>query len=240
MHIFYCPDISENRYQLNESEAKHCCGVLRLSVNDLINLIDGKGNFYTAKIVELSAKRCIVDIVDVKHNYEERNYKLHIAIAPTKSIDRFEWFLEKATEIGIDEITPIICEHSERQVLKIERAEKIIIAAAKQSIKAFLPKINEAVSFKKFISQDFDGKKLIAHCDSGKKTLLQKAISSNENVLILIGPEGDFSPNEIEFARQNNFTEISLGTSRLRTETAGVHACSTVEVVSNQATDIRS
>jgi RNA methyltransferase, RsmE family len=238
MHVFYCPDIGGNRYSLNryslsENEARHCCGVLRLSVDDLIYLIDGKGGFYTAKIVGLSTKCCIVDIIDAKYNYEERNYKLHIAIAPTKNIDRFEWFLEKATEIGIDEITPIICEHSERQILKIERAEKIIIAAAKQSIKAFLPKINEAMSFKKFITQNFDCKKLIAHCDKGEKVLLQNSINSNENALILIGPEGDFSPTEIELARQNNFMEISLGSSRLRTETAGVHACSILEIVSH-------
>ena len=234
MHIFYSPDIDSSSYQLNESEAKHCSSVLRLTVGDLIYLIDGTGNLYIAKIADLSAKKCIVDIVDVKNNYEQRNYYLHIAIAPTKNIDRFEWFLEKATEIGINEITPIICEHSERQTLKTERAEKVIIAAAKQSIKAFLPKINELTSFKRIVEQDFAEKKLIAHCYESEKILLQKVIKPNENAIILIGPEGDFSRKEIQLAQQNNFTEISLGNSRLRTETAAVHACSTVCFVNEQ------
>ncbi|MDR0754303.1 MAG: 16S rRNA (uracil(1498)-N(3))-methyltransferase [Prevotellaceae bacterium] len=228
MHVFYSPDINGIRYCLNETESKHCRSVLRLNTDDLIYLIDGCGNFYTAKIADLSAKKCIVDIIDVKNNYEKRNYRLHIAIAPTKSIDRFEWFLEKATEIGVDEITPIVCEHSERKALKTERLQKVIIAAAKQSIKAFLPKINEIMSFKNMAEQKFEGKKLMAHCGENDKVSLKKIIKPHENALIFIGPEGDFSKNEIRFALQNNFIEISLGNSRLRTETAAVHACSTV------------
>lgn len=231
MHVFYSPDITETTYCLTEAEAKHCCSVLRLNVNDLIYLIDGCGNFYTARIVDLSAKKCTVSIVDVKSGYEQRNYRLHIAIAPTKNIDRFEWFLEKATEIGIDEITPIVCEHSERQILKIERLQKVIVAAAKQSVKAFMPKINEITGFKKIAEQEFNGKKLIAHCYDSKKIPLQKIIKPCENVLVFIGPEGDFSKKEIKFALQNNFIEISLGNSRLRTETAAIHACSTVCLV---------
>jgi 16S rRNA (uracil1498-N3)-methyltransferase len=234
MYIFYSPDINGNNYQLNESEAKHCSCVLRLTAGDLIYLIDGIGNLYTAKIVVLSAKKCMVDIVDIKNNYERRNYYLHIAISPTKNIDRFEWFLEKATEIGIDEITPIVCEHSERKTLKIERAEKVIIAAAKQSIKAFLPKINKLTNFQTVVQQHFTGKKLIAHCCENEKELLQKVIKPCENVMIFIGPEGDFSRKEIQFAKQKNFTEISLGSSRLRTETAAIHACSTVCVVNGK------
>jgi 16S rRNA (uracil1498-N3)-methyltransferase len=228
MHVFYSPDIKGIRYCLGETEARHCCCVLRLNAGDLIYLIDGFGNFYTAKIIDLSAKKCTVDIVDIKNDYEKRNYKLHIAIAPTKNIDRFEWFLEKATEIGIDEITPTVCEHSERQILKVERLQKVIVAAAKQSIKAFLPKINEITNFKKIAEREFDGKKLIAHCRENEKILLQKIIKPRENALIFIGPEGDFSKNEIRFALDNNFTEISLGNSRLRTETAAVHVCSTL------------
>ncbi|MDR1552533.1 MAG: 16S rRNA (uracil(1498)-N(3))-methyltransferase [Prevotellaceae bacterium] len=228
MHVFYSPDITEMRYCMSETEARHCCSVLRLNVGDLIYLIDGRGNFYTAKIADLSVKRCMVDIVDVKNNYEKRNYNLHIAIAPTKSIDRFEWFLEKATEIGIDEITPIVCEHSERQILKLERLQKVIVAAAKQSIKAFLPKINEMTSFKKIVEQKFDGKKLIAHCYDGEKISLKNILKPHENVIIFIGPEGDFSKNEVRLALQNDFMEASLGNSRLRTETAAVHVCSAV------------
>ena len=234
MHVFYSPYINDNNCQLSESEAKHCSRVLRLTTGDFIYLIDGIGSLYTAKIVDLSAKKCMVEIVDVKNNYERRNYYLHIAISLTKNIDRFEWFLEKATEIGINEITPIVCEHSERQTFKIERAEKVIVAAAKQSIKAFLPKINELANFRTIAEQYFAGKKLIAHCNENEKILLQKIIKPCENISIFIGPEGDFSRNEIQLAQQNNFKEISLGNSRLRTETAAIHACSTVYIINEQ------
>ncbi|MDR2125747.1 MAG: 16S rRNA (uracil(1498)-N(3))-methyltransferase [Prevotellaceae bacterium] len=228
MYVFYSPDISGIHYCLNETESRHCCGVLRLNTDDLIYLIDGCGNFYTARIVDLSAKKCEVEIIDVKNNYGQRSYKLHIAIAPTKSIDRFEWFLEKATEIGIDEITPLVCEHSERQILKLERLQKVIIAAAKQSVKAFLPKINELTNFQKIAERKFEGKKLIAHCHESAKTALQKIIKPHDNVLVFIGPEGDFSKDEIQIALQNDFVEVGLGNSRLRTETAAVHVCSAV------------
>ena len=234
MHVFYSPNIIGSSYQLNDSEARHCSCVLRLKFGDMIYLIDGSGNLYTAKIVDLSADKCLVDIVDVKHDFGRRNYYLHIAISPAKNIERFEWFLEKATEIGIDEITPIVCDHSERRILKTERAEKIIVAAAKQSIKAFLPKINELTSFNKVVEQNFAGKKLIAHCYESEKSLLYKAIKPCENAIILIGPEGDFSRKEIQLAQQNNFIGISLGNSRLRTETAAIHACSTVCIVNEQ------
>jgi len=234
MHVFYSPDIIGSSYQLSTKEAIHCSCVLRLEYGDVIYLIDGTGNLYTAKIVDFAEKKCVVNIIDVKNNYNRRNYYLHIAIAPAKNIERFEWFLEKATEIGIDEITPIVCDHSERRILKTERAKKIIVAAAKQSVKAFLPKINELTNFKTLVCQDFAGKKLIAHCYRDKKTFLHKIIQPNENTMILIGPEGDFSKREIQFAQQNNFIDISLGNSRLRTETAGVHACSTVCIVNEQ------
>lgn len=231
MQLFYTPDIKTNIYTLNEIESKHCIKVLRQKVNDHIQLIDGKGNFYEAKIIEPNPKKCIVEIVETTRDFGKRNHYLHIAIAPTKNIDRFEWFLEKATEIGIDEITPILCEHSERKTIKAERLEKIIVSAIKQSIKAYKPKLNDLTNYSDFIRQNFNGVKYIAHCEENKKNLLKDAYNKGQNVIILIGPEGDFSPDEIEFAKQNNFQEISLGESRLRTETAGVVACHTINLL---------
>ncbi len=231
MQLFYTPDIKTNIYTLTEIESKHCIRVLRLSTNDKIQLIDGKGNFYEAKIIDPNPKKCIVEIIETKKDFGKRNHYLHIAIAPTKNIDRFEWFLEKATEIGIDEITPIICKHSERKMIKAERLEKIIISAIKQSIKAYKPKLNNLTNYSDFIRQNFNGVKYIAHCEENKKTDLKNSYSKGQNVIILIGPEGDFSPNEINLAKQNNFQEISLGESRLRTETAGVVACHTINLL---------
>ncbi len=231
MQLFYTPDIKTNIYTLNEIESKHCIKVLRLNINDHIQLIDGKGNFYEAKIIDSNPKKCTVEIIETTMDFGKRNHYLHIAIAPTKNIDRFEWFLEKATEIGIDEITPIICEHSERKVLKPDRLEKIIISAIKQSIKAYKPKLNDLTNYSDFIRQNFNGVKYIAHCEENKKILLKDAYKNGQNVVILIGPEGDFSPEEIDKTRNNNFTEISLGESRLRTETAGVVACHTINLL---------
>ncbi len=231
MHLFYTPDISEKTYILNEIESKHCIKVLRLSSNDQIDLIDGKGNYYKAKITDPNPKKCKVEVINTINEYNKRNHYLHIAIAPTKNIDRFEWFLEKATEIGIDEITPIICEHSERKVVKADRLDKIIVSAIKQSIKAYKPKLNELIYYSDFIKQEFDGLKYIAHCEENSKVSLKSDYKTGETVLVLIGPEGDFSPEEIEIAKQNQYKEISLGESRLRTETAGIVACHTINLI---------
>jgi len=231
MQLFYTPDISGNIYTLNETESKHCVRVLRLQENDTIQLIDGKGGFYRAMISDPNPKKCTVKIIETQKEFGKRNHYLHIAIAPTKNIDRFEWFLEKATEIGIDEITPILCEHSERKTIKLERLEKIIISAVKQSLKAYKPKLNELTLFKDFIDKDFNEDKFIAHCEENKKLLLKKAYHKNQNTIILIGPEGDFSPEEILNAKKAQFKEISLGESRLRTETAGVIACHTINLL---------
>jgi 16S rRNA (uracil1498-N3)-methyltransferase len=200
-------------------------------------LIDGKGGFFTAKIIEPNPKKCMVEIVETKKDYKKRNHHLHIAIAPTKNNDRLEWFLEKATEIGIDEITPIVCEHSERKVIKPERLEKILISAMKQSIKAYKPQLNELVRYMDFIKQPFAGEKFIAHCEDHEKSFLKNRYTVGRDVLILIGPEGDFSPAEIELALQNQFKEISLGNSRLRTETAGVVACHTINLLNETGKD---
>ena len=231
MHLFYTPDLKDHIYALNETESKHCIRVLRLTTNDEIQLIDGKGGFFNAKIIDSNPKKCIVEITKTIKEYGKKNHYLHIAIAPTKNIDRIEWFLEKATEIGIDEITLLICEHSERKVIKPERLEKIIVSAVKQSIKAYKPKLNELTKYKDFISQKSDCVKYIAHCEENKKTLLKSSYKKETNTIILIGPEGDFSPEEIKLAKENKFTEISLGESRLRTETAGVVACHTINLI---------
>jgi len=227
MHLFYTPDIEPNhpQYFLSEEESKHGIRVLRLGVGDEVKLIDGRGGLYTARIKDAHPKRTILQITSVTAEFNKRNHYLHIAIAPTKNIERLEWFLEKATEIGIDEISLIICQRSERKEAKVDRLNKIITSAIKQSIKAYHPKLNEAVGFDELVKREFDGQKFIAHCDAGEKVGLRKALERFGNYLILIGPEGDFSPKEIETALQHNFKAITLGESRLRTETAALEAC---------------
>jgi 16S rRNA (uracil1498-N3)-methyltransferase len=237
MHLFYTPDISADTYTLNEEESKHAVRVLRLETGDIIHLIDGHGGFYKAEIIDDHQKRCTVKITDTKKEFEKRDHHLHIAIAPTKNNDRTEWFLEKATEIGIDELSLIDCSNSERSVVKTERLQKVAISAIKQSLKAYLPKINEITPFKKFITslKDFQGQKFIAHCQSplSQATHLKTLYSSKKDVLILIGPEGDFTSEEVKLALENGFKEIGLGTSRLRTETAALYACTTISILNN-------
>ena len=231
MNIFYTPDIESSSYTLNEEESKHCVRVLRMASGEEVCLVDGRGGFYVAKIVDANPKRCRVEVVEKREEYGKRPYYLHVAIGPTKLIDRYEWFLEKATEIGIDEITPLESFHSERRAVKKERSEKVVTAAVKQSVKAYHPKVNELTSFKNIIIEPFDGKKLIAHCNPGDKQMLKKALMPGENALILIGPEGDFSEDEVLLAKANGFEEISLGDARLRTETAGVVAAGIVSFI---------
>ncbi len=230
MHIFYTPDITDKFYQLSEEESRHCIKVLRLKENDTIYLIDGKGTLFTAKIIDAHHKHCTVECIEKQIDFGKLDYKLHIALAPTKNIDRTEWFLEKCTEIGIDEFTPLLCEHSERKVIKTARLLKVITSAVKQSLKAFHPKLNELTKFNELITAPFEGDKYIAHCYEGEKPHLKTLCRAKSKCLILIGPEGDFSPQEVELAKANGFKEISLGNSRLRTETAGVVACNIVSL----------
>ncbi|MBK0379819.1 16S rRNA (uracil(1498)-N(3))-methyltransferase [Mucilaginibacter segetis] len=227
MQLFYTPDIdpSLSQYFLSEEESKHCIRVLRLTVGNEVTLVDGRGGLYRAVITDAHPKRTILQIMEVTAEFNKRNHYLHIAVAPTKNIERLEWFLEKATEIGIDEITPIICQRSERKDVKLDRLNKIITAAIKQSIKAYHPFLNEPVSLNKLLKQDFSGQKFIAHCDEGEKTALAQSIQKQSRYLILIGPEGDFTPAEIEEALQSEYKPITLGESRLRTETAALVAC---------------
>lgn len=235
MHIFYTPELSGNNYTLDESESKHCVRVLRLEQGDEIILVDGRGGFFTAKIIDPNPKRCSVSVVKTQLNYGQSGFQVHIAIAPTKNIERVEWFLEKATEIGLSRVIPLLCRFSERKEIKADRLEKVMISAMKQSLKAYLPQLDPLTRFSDLIKQPFDGQKFIAHCDDQHRELLKNLILPNQNYLILIGPEGDFSGEEIEQALKAGFQPVSLGDSRLRTETAGLVACHTFNLMNQLA-----
>lgn len=232
MQLFYNSEIksTDTIFQFDKEESKHIIKVLRKRGGDIIHITNGNGYLFHSEITLESEKKCEVRIIKIDI-FEARKYNLHIAIAPTKMNDRLEWFLEKATEIGIDEISLILCDHSERKTFKIDRAEKIIQAAMKQSNQFYLPKINEPIPFSDFISKETNSLNFIAHCEEDKKDLFKNGIQANQNVLVLIGPEGDFSPKEIALALKNNFIPVSLGNTRLRTETAGIVACHTVALI---------
>lgn len=229
MHIFYSTEIVNNTFFLHEDESRHLSRVLRLKEGDMVKIINGSGTLYEGIISDLTGKRVKVEIVTTLKDYKFRNYYLHIAIAPTKSMDRFEWFVEKAVEFGIDEITPLICDHSERRIIKTERIRKIIISAMKQSIKAKETVIHPTSEFNIFINQKLPPDRFIAHCTRYEsRDALNDIYKPGNDATILIGPEGDFSSAELTAAEQNNFIPVHLGNSRLRTETAGVAACSLI------------
>ena len=238
--LFYAPDIAINP-QLPETEAHHCLKVLRMQPGDVIRITDGKGNFYNAEINhegiaeqarnDKTPNRCRVKLLEKIPQPPLWKGRIEIALAPTKNLDRIEWFAEKATEIGIDKISFLRCRFSERKEISTERILKIMVSAMKQSEKARLPELQEMIGFKDFIQQDFNGQKFIAHCYLDEKIPLAQAFHSNENALILIGPEGDFSEEEINLAKAYKFVPVSLGESRLRTETAALVACQTVHVI---------
>ena len=223
MHLFYTPDIATT-LELPQDEAAHAIRVLRLAEGAGVMLTDGKGSFYRAEIDMVSGKRCYVRIVETTTPEPMWRGHLHLAMAPTKNMDRIEWFAEKATEIGFNELTFLDCRFSERKVVKTERVEKILVSAMKQSLKPTLPILNGMTPFDKFVSQPFEGQKFIAHCYEGEKEALMQALQPGENALVLIGPEGDFSPEEVQLAIQHGFRPITLGKSRLRTETAALVA----------------
>ncbi len=232
MQLFYNSNLKPNdtTFTFDKEESKHIIKVLRKKQGDIIHITNGKGTLFISKISLESERKCEVQIMESTF-FEPNMFHRHIAIAPTKINDRMEWFLEKATEIGIDEITPIICDHSERKVFKVDRAEKIILAAMKQSNQFYLPKINEPITFQKCIKLEFDGLKCIAHCEENEKISFKNSIKPNQNTMILIGPEGDFSSKEIALALKNNFIPVSLGANRLRTETAALVACHTIALI---------
>jgi 16S rRNA (uracil1498-N3)-methyltransferase len=230
MQLFYLPGISGSEITLDETESKHVVRVLRLGKGDSIFCTDGTGGFYSALITDANPKKCRLSIIESSQHAGEKKYYSHIAIAPTKNNDRLEWFLEKATEIGVDEISLLLCENSERRTVKTDRMEKVLISAMKQSVKAYLPKLNEPVSFNEFIAGSNADQKFIAHCRENNLPHMKSFVQKEKSVLALIGPEGDFSISEVENAIKYGFAAISLGDSRLRTETAGIVACHIVNL----------
>ncbi|TKC05186.1 16S rRNA (uracil(1498)-N(3))-methyltransferase [Pedobacter frigoris] len=226
MHVFYTPDINSNEYVLNEDESKHCLKVLRLGIGAQVNLIDGRGGMYLAEIIHESKRNVTLKVIETAFEYNKRNHHLHIAVAPTKNIDRLEWFLEKATEIGIEEITPLICDRSERKIVKEDRLNKVITSAVKQSLQAYHPVLNPQINFADFLKIKNDSVKMIAHCIDGEpRKYISEIITAGQNYTLLIGPEGDFTPSEIELALGNGYKPLTLGNTRLRTETAALAAC---------------
>lgn len=229
MQIFYAPGISGSSYLLDEKESKHCIRVLRMGKGTPVRLIDGKGSLYEGVIDVPDQRQCKIKITKVIRDFEKRSCYLHIAISPLKNPERFEWFVEKSVEIGIDEITPLICRNTEKQNIKTERINNIVISAMKQSLKARLPVINSVIGFNEFITKDLRGARLIAHCsETDKKISIGRTLSKGDDAIIMIGPEGDFTADEVNSAVLNGFSEIHLGNSRLRTETAGIAACHSV------------
>lgn len=232
MQLFYNPklDRSVNQFAFSAEESKHIVKVLRKGEGDELYITNGKGYIFTAKILTADPKKCKAEIVHTQKKHQKMHW-LHMAVAPTKMNDRFEWFLEKVTEIGVNEITPIICDHSERKIVKQERMERIIQSAMKQSLRAFMPKLNPVISYKEFIEKEHKGLKFIAHCQDDEKVELKRRVAADKDITILIGPEGDFSDDEIQKAYEKGFLPVSLGEARLRTETAAIVACSTVNLI---------
>jgi len=233
MQLFFNPNINSKTqtFTFDKEESRHIVKALRKKEGDILSITNGLGFLFSAEIINLNDKKCSVQIISFEEIKKPWNYHLHIAIAPTKMNERFAWFLEKSTEIGIDEITPIICENSERKVFKKERMQKVIVSAAKQSLKFTFPKLNDPIKLSDFISKVDAEIKLIAHCEDSKKNSLMKVIKTKKDILVLIGPEGDFSVKEISKALQHQYIPLSLGKSRLRTETAGLVTCSTISVI---------
>ncbi|MGM0496607.1 MAG: 16S rRNA (uracil(1498)-N(3))-methyltransferase [Bacteroidota bacterium] len=236
MQLFYAPDISGNIYVFPQDESKHIVKVLRLKEGDSIHITDGKGNLFISEIVEADIKNCKVKVTSKRSEEGKRDFSVHIAIAPTKNIKRFEWFLEKCTEIGVDEITPLKCMYSERDHIRLDRLNRVVSSAMKQSLKTYLPVLNEMTDFEDFLSLGLDNEtyRCIALCDDSPKQHLKNAYSQRKDVVIIIGPEGDFSDEEKESAKEKGFKPVSISSSRLRTETAGVVACHTVNLMNEE------
>ncbi|MFN8241667.1 MAG: 16S rRNA (uracil(1498)-N(3))-methyltransferase [Bacteroidales bacterium] len=229
MQIFYAPDINGLSYSLGREESRHCVKVLRLREGSPVKLIDGKGNLFDGVIVDPDPAACSISIAGVVNNFEQRNYKLHLAVSPLKNPERYEWMVEKCVEMGIDEITPLLCKNTEKRNIRTDRLRNIIVSAMKQSLKAYLPVLNEPREFKDLLTSQAYEKKLIAHCNLNfKRVSVGEAYTRGTSAMILIGPEGDFTVEEIELATKSGFVQVHLGQSRLRTETAGIAACHSI------------
>jgi 16S rRNA (uracil1498-N3)-methyltransferase len=229
MQLFYVPDIKGNTCVMDEGESRHSIKVLRMTMGDKLSFVDGKGNLYEGIISDPDPSGCRISITGVTRNFEKRNYRLHIGISPIKNQERFEWFIEKSVELGIDVITPVICRNTEKPGIRRERLNNIIISAMKQSVKAFRPVLNEPVAFSEFVSSDFSGRKMIAHCNPAfKRDKIDQVYEKGVDAVILIGPEGDFSEDELTYAFDHEYKSVHFGSSRLRTETAGIAACHSI------------
>ena len=234
MHRFYCPDIADT-LTLGEEDSKHCVKVLRMSEGDTIEVVDGNGTLYTCRITMAHPKRCAIEVLDQQTQTPHWGHRIVLAIAPTKNLDRIEWLVEKCVEMGIDRIIPLRCHNSERTVLKTERLKKIMVAAMKQSLKATLPQLDEMTSIMDVIAEPCDGTRCIAYCDAllprEQRLTLARAYQPGSDVMVLIGPEGDFSPEEVQAATAAGFVPVTLGESRLRTETAGLMAVASIHAL---------
>ncbi|MBR1625948.1 MAG: 16S rRNA (uracil(1498)-N(3))-methyltransferase [Bacteroidales bacterium] len=229
MQLFFVPQIgNEDIITLDKEESSHISKVLRMKEGEEIFLTDGRGNLFTCKLLEANPKKCSAEIIKKEENYQKSNYKIHLAIAPTKNMNRMEWLLEKIVEEGIDEITPIVTEHSERRNINTERLNKIIISAMKQSVKCFKPKLNELTEYPSFIGNLKEEKKYLCCCSEGEKIYIKDDYLKGQNAVILIGPEGDFSSEEVIQAQNAGCRLITLGQQRLRTETAALYAVSNI------------
>ena len=233
MNLFFAPDFSVQSPFLPEDEARHALKVLRFEVGDPIYVTDGRGSFYEATIATADAKKCRVDVLSHESEYGKKGFSIHVAVAPTKNMDRTEWLVEKCVEIGVDKISFVLCERSERRHFNTERAEKIAVSAMKQSLKAYLPRIGELAPLRDFLLNASPGHNYIAHLVEGERQLLQHVAPIGSSYCVLIGPEGDFTSGEVAGAIERGFIPVSLGESRLRTETAGIAACHTLNLINS-------
>ena len=231
MNLFYSNTIDGDFITLVGDEAKHCTKVLRKTVGDEIHIIDGQGTLFLTRIDSIGKNDCVCSVLNKTEQFGTHPYYVRMCVAPTKNIDRFEFFVEKAVEIGVDEIVPVCSDNSERKVLKLDRIERIVLSAMKQSYKATMPKLHELTDIRTILQTNYAGEKCIAHCEQQEKSLLRDVVKKGGEITILIGPEGDFSLSEIELAKQQGWIPVSLGESRLRTETAAIAAVHTVEVM---------
>ncbi|MCK5136069.1 MAG: 16S rRNA (uracil(1498)-N(3))-methyltransferase [Bacteroidales bacterium] len=230
MNLFYSPHIEGDIFELDEKESKHSVRVLRLGIGDRVNLVDGKGGWYEAVIEDDNPRRCRMKIKSYTPDHQPLSYELHLAVSPTKNMDRFEWFVEKATEIGITMITPLMCHRTERKQVKLERLERIIISAMKQSLKAFKPQLNQPVALGDFLARDPGFTKGIAHCHPSDRRGVAE-LKPSGNYTLLVGPEGDFTEEEVRMAMDAGYAPFHMGESRLRTETAGVYLCTAIQLL---------
>tara|TARA_R110002050_G_scaffold116847_2_gene233368 strand:+ start:9168 stop:9872 length:705 start_codon:yes stop_codon:yes gene_type:complete len=232
MQLFYNPELDENtpKFTFPTEESKHIAKVLRKKEGDILHITNGKGFLFEAKILVPDIRKCTAEIINYTYQ-QQREPNLHLVVVPTKMNDRYEWFLEKATEIGVSEITPIICDHSERKIVKLDRMQKVLQSAMKQSLHYHLPKLNDTITFKEFMQLTYSDNLYIAHCEETQKVELKELLKPNENALILIGPEGDFSANEISVALEKGFSPVALGATRLRTETAAIYAAACFSII---------